>query len=193
MTQLSNRLHTKPVPAAEDRISSLKDDEWNRKLLEFLNDGRLEDVAQLSRNIHEQVRVKKVVNYKPMWWLSSVMGQHNRYDGSVLAYEALYGTGAAVVTLTPSEGGMGAKEYDEDDVEMVDSIIYKELMLGKVSRDAERALKVLGSEVARLLELGDRLGVLEELLKRLEPLLLRVELVEHRIALLDHLRRRQPR
>ena len=32
---------------------------------------------------------------------------------------------------------------DEDDVEMVDSIIYKELMLGKVSRDAERALKTI--------------------------------------------------
>jgi 2-aminomuconate deaminase len=53
-----------------------------------------------------------------MWWLSAVMGQHNHYDGEVLAYEALYGTGAAVVTLTPSEGGMGAKEYDEDDVEV---------------------------------------------------------------------------
>ena len=115
---LSNRLFTDFIDPKDDRVHSLKDDEWNRKLLEFLDGGRLEDVAQLSRNIHEQVRVKKVVNYKPMWWLSSVMGQHNRYDGSVLAYEALYGTGAAVVTLTPSEGGMGAKEYDEDDVEV---------------------------------------------------------------------------
>tara|TARA_R110002072_G_scaffold65824_2_gene162440 strand:- start:4964 stop:5629 length:666 start_codon:yes stop_codon:yes gene_type:complete len=32
---------------------------------------------------------------------------------------------------------------EEDDVEMVDSIIYKELMLGKVTRDAERALKTI--------------------------------------------------
>lgn len=32
---------------------------------------------------------------------------------------------------------------DMDDVEMVDSIIYKELMLGKVTRDAERALKTI--------------------------------------------------
>lgn len=30
-----------------------------------------------------------------------------------------------------------------DDVEMVDGIIYKELMLGRVTRDAERALKTL--------------------------------------------------
>lgn len=32
---------------------------------------------------------------------------------------------------------------EEADVEMVDSIIYKELMLGKVTRDAERALKTI--------------------------------------------------
>ena len=32
---------------------------------------------------------------------------------------------------------------DMDDVEMVDSIIYKELMLGKVTRDSERALKTI--------------------------------------------------
>lgn len=32
---------------------------------------------------------------------------------------------------------------DPDDVEMVDGIIYKELMLGRVTRDAERALKTL--------------------------------------------------
>ncbi|MDP4538995.1 amino acid racemase [Qipengyuania sp. DY56-A-20] len=32
---------------------------------------------------------------------------------------------------------------EEDDVEMVDSIIFKELMLGKVTRDAERALKTI--------------------------------------------------
>ena len=37
--------------------------------------GRLEDVAQLSRTIHHQIRVQKVVAFKPMWWLSS-MNQH---------------------------------------------------------------------------------------------------------------------
>jgi reactive intermediate/imine deaminase len=115
---LSNRLFTDYIDPADDRIHSQKDDEWNRKLLEFLAAGRLEDVAQLSRTIHDQVRVKKVVNYKPMWWLSAVMGQHNGYEGRVLAYEALYGTGAAVVTLTPSPDGVGDKEYDEDDVEV---------------------------------------------------------------------------
>ena len=46
------------------------------------------------------------------------MGQHNGYTGDVLAYEALYGTGGAVVTLTPDHSIAGDKEYDEEDVEV---------------------------------------------------------------------------
>lgn len=115
---LSNRLFTDWIDPADDRIHSPKDEEWNQKLLEFLGDGRLEDVAQLSRAIQRQIRVHKVVNFKPMWWLSACMGQHNRYTGEVLAYEALYGTGAAVVQLTPRSASVGDKEFDEDDVEV---------------------------------------------------------------------------
>ena len=49
--------------------------------------------------------------------MAATMGQHNNYDGEVLAYEALHGSGGAVVTLTPSAGSFGDKEFDEDDVE----------------------------------------------------------------------------
>ncbi len=115
---LSNRLFTKFIKPEEDRIHSDKDDEWNRKVLEFLGEGRLEDVAQLSREIHKQIRIPKVVNFKSMWWLSAVMGAHNDYAGEVLAYEALHGTGGAVVSLTPSVSKVGDKEYDEGDVEV---------------------------------------------------------------------------
>ncbi|MCB9685021.1 MAG: hypothetical protein H6738_07640 [Alphaproteobacteria bacterium] len=114
---LSNRLFTDWIDPEDDHVHSAKDDEWNRKILEFLGQGRLEDTAQLSREIQRQVRIPKVVSFKPMWWWSAVMGQHNRYKGEVLAYEALFGTGSAVVTLTPDESGVGEKEFDEDDVE----------------------------------------------------------------------------
>ena len=114
---LSNRLFTEYIDPTQDRIHSLKDDEWNRKILEFLQDGRLEDVAQLSREIQKQIRVKKVVNFKPMWWLSAAMGQHNHFEGKVHAYAPIYGTGSAVVSLTPSQSGVGEKEYDEEDVD----------------------------------------------------------------------------
>ncbi len=115
---LSNRFFTDWIDPAEDRIHSQKDQEWNEKLLEFLGAGRLEDAAQLSREIHRQIRVRKVVNFKPLWWLSAVMGQHNHFDGKVHGYAPIHGAGAAVVRLTPSERGVGDKEFDEDDVEV---------------------------------------------------------------------------
>ena len=117
VSSLSNRMFTEHIDPAEDRIHSAKDDEWNKKILEFFGEGRLEDLSQLSREIHGQIRVQKVVAYKPAWWMSATMGQHNNYTGEVLAYEALHGSGGAVVVLTPSEGSVGDKEFDEDDVE----------------------------------------------------------------------------
>ncbi len=117
VSTLSNRLFTRFIAPEEDRIHSQKDDEWNRKILEFLADGRLEDVAQLSREIHQQVRVKKVIRFKPMWWLSGAMGRHNRYRGQVHGYAPIHGTGAAVVALEPDRTSVGDKEYDEEDVE----------------------------------------------------------------------------
>jgi 2-aminomuconate deaminase len=44
-------------------------------------------------------------------------GNRNDLTGNVLAYEAIHGAGAAVVTLDPESSGTGDKEYDEDDVE----------------------------------------------------------------------------
>ena len=114
---LSNRLFTKFIEPAEDRIHSDKDEAWNQQLLEFFAEGRLEDVAQLSREIHKQIRVHKVVNFKPMWWLSAVMGAHNNYTGCVHGYAPLYGTGGAVISLTPAPTGVGIKEFDEGDVD----------------------------------------------------------------------------
>ena len=51
VASLSNRMFTEHIDPSEDRIHSAKDDEWNRKILEFFEDGRLEDISQLSRDI----------------------------------------------------------------------------------------------------------------------------------------------
>ena len=115
---LSNRMFTEHIDPKDDKIHSLKDDEWNRKILEFLGEGRLEDVGQLSRTIQQQIRVQKVVNFKPMWWLSAMNDNRNNLTGKVLAYEAVHGAGCAVVNLNPTESGFGDKEYDEDNVEV---------------------------------------------------------------------------
>ena len=124
VTALSNRLFSDDIDPAKDRISSAKDDEWNRKMLEFLADGRLEDVAQLSREIHRQVRVKKVVNFKPIWWLSAVMGQHNNYDGHVFDYAPLYGAGGAVVARELAEAA--GCELHETDITEQDLVAHLE-------------------------------------------------------------------
>ncbi len=114
ISTLSNRLHSEFIKPEDDKIHSLKDHEWNLKILEFLEKGRLEDVSQLSRQIHREARVKKVSNFKPFWWLSGVMGAHNRYTGKIYEYQPVYGTGCAVVGLTPAQHAARDLEFDED-------------------------------------------------------------------------------
>ncbi len=115
VTALSNRVHTARVPFAEDRIHSAKDDEWNRKYLEILEGGRLEDAAQLARTFSDQAGGDQ--RMKAVWWLNAVNGQHNHFEGAIHAYEALYGTGGAVIGLTPTQKSTAEAEFDEDDAE----------------------------------------------------------------------------
>lgn len=116
VTALSNRLFTHEIDPREDRISSLKDDEWNRKLLELLAEGRLEDVCQLAREFTAQANADSKL--KAVWWLAAAMGQHNNYEGTVFEYQPVWGTGAALVGLVPSTRPAANKEFDEEDVEV---------------------------------------------------------------------------
>ncbi len=118
ISSLSNRYTLKDPKECPDEISSKKDEEWNQKFLEFLSRGRLEDVSQLSRQFHREARVtKKVVNFKPFWWLASVMGETNAYKGEIFEYQPIQGTGAAVVGLTPTSHPAPDLEFDEDNVD----------------------------------------------------------------------------
>lgn len=116
-TMLSNRSHSEVIAFADDFFASKKDHEWNQKILEFLSEGRLEDVAQLSRQFHKEARVQKVNNFKPFWFMSAMLGNHNRFHGKVYEYQPIYGMGAAVVGLTPSDKAFGDLEYDEENPE----------------------------------------------------------------------------
>lgn len=115
VTNLSNRVHSNIIPFEDDHIHSLKDDEWNRKYLEILGEGRLEDASQLAREFSRQAGGE--MRMKAIWWLSAVMGQTNALEGDVLAYEPVYGKGCAVVALRPSSGEAMEAEFDEDDAE----------------------------------------------------------------------------
>ena len=116
VTNLSNRYEVADIDPAQDRISSQKDDEWNRKILEMLGEGRLEDVAQVARDFAREANAD--MGFKAIWWLGAVMGENNKYDGKVWDYQPVWGTGNAIVELTPNERKQmdWEKEFDEGPV-----------------------------------------------------------------------------
>jgi reactive intermediate/imine deaminase len=116
VTNLSNRYEVGEIDPAHDRISSAKDDEWNRKILDMFGEGRLEDVAQVARDFAREANAD--MGFKAIWWLGAVMGEHNRYDGKVWDYQPVWGTGNAIVELTPNPGKQidWEKEFDEGPV-----------------------------------------------------------------------------
>lgn len=112
VTNLSNRFETSEIDPAQDKVSSAKDDEWNRKILEILADGRLEDVSQVAREFGREANAD--MGFKAIWWLAALAGENNRYDGKVWDYQSVWGTGAALVQLTPSNKTVAfEKEFDE--------------------------------------------------------------------------------
>jgi len=118
VTNLSNRYEVADIDQANDRISSMKDDEWNRKILEMLGEGRLEDVAQVARDFAREANAD--MGFKALWWLGATIGEHNLYDGKVWDYQPVWGTGAAIVELTPSPNKEldFEKEFDEGPAEL---------------------------------------------------------------------------
>jgi 2-aminomuconate deaminase len=117
VTNLSNRYEVGEIDPANDRISSSKDDEWNRKILEMLGEGRLEDVAQVAREFGREANAD--MGFKAIWWLAALAGENNKYDGKVWDYQPVWGTGNGIVELTPNPRKEldFEKEFDEGPVE----------------------------------------------------------------------------
>lgn len=113
VTNLSNRYEVGDIEPARDTVSSAKDDEWNRKILEMFGEGRLEDVAQVAREFGREANAD--MGFKAIWWLAALMGENNRYDGVVRDYQPVWGTGCAIVELTPvpTKQLEFEKEFDE--------------------------------------------------------------------------------
>ncbi|WP_176736482.1 Rid family hydrolase [Oligoflexus tunisiensis] len=101
VSNLSNRFHIEKINPQEDRVSSRKDDEWNRKILDMLAAGDVEDVAQTVREFARQANGDQ--HFKGMWWLNGLLGQTNHFEGCIYGYEPVWGTGAALVGLKPTE------------------------------------------------------------------------------------------
>ena len=115
VSALSNRVFPRMIDPKDDHLYAAKDDEWNRKVLEMLGDGRVEDVSQVIREFSQQAHGDQ--RGRAFWWLSGMLGQHNGYAGKTLAYGPLWGSGAAVVSLTPAPERNLSREFDEGEVE----------------------------------------------------------------------------
>jgi 2-aminophenol/2-amino-5-chlorophenol 1,6-dioxygenase alpha subunit len=117
VSNLSNRYEVGEIDPVHDHISSSKDDEWNRKILEMLGEGRLEDVAQVAREFGREANAD--MGFKAVWWLAALAGENNKYDGKVWDYQPVWGTGNALVELTPNPHKEldFEKEFDEGPVE----------------------------------------------------------------------------
>jgi len=118
VSELSNRLHTEFIDPKEDKISSLKDHEWNEKVLELFGQGRFEDVVECARNFAKEANAD--MKFKSMYWLSGVIGKSNLFRGEVYDYQPVWGSGAALVKLEKADTVFGANDSRNKDFDDVD-------------------------------------------------------------------------
>lgn len=118
VTGLSNRFEVKDIDPRVDRISSLKDDEWNRKILEILGEGRLEDVSEVMREFSRQANAD--MGGRGIWWLNGLCGKHNDFTGTLFDYQPIWGTGAAIVGLYPRRPICSIPGWVNDEADLVE-------------------------------------------------------------------------
>lgn len=123
VSNLSNRFHVTDIHPADDRISSLKDDEWNRKILNLLGEGRLEDVSEVVREFAAQANAD--CGGKGFWFLNGLCGQHNHFRGHVFEYQSVWGAGAATIGLYPTQKIVPLARIEKHDLDVVESLNAK--------------------------------------------------------------------
>jgi 2-aminophenol/2-amino-5-chlorophenol 1,6-dioxygenase alpha subunit len=117
---LSSRFETREIDPMKDRISSLKDDEWNRKILEIFGEGRLEDVSEVAREYSRQANAD--MGFKGIWWLNGLCGKTNDFEGRIFDYQPIWGTGAALVGLYPTRALAPVDDWSTDEADLVDRL-----------------------------------------------------------------------
>ncbi len=93
-TAFSHRFITEEIQPSEDKISSEKDDEWNRKMLDLIQAGKNKEAMELIEDFAKNAAPEMM--FKGFYWLMGVLGTPDTL-GDVLAYGPVWGTGNAVV------------------------------------------------------------------------------------------------
>ncbi len=117
---LSSRFEVKDIDPKFDKISSLKDDEWNQKVLEILSEGRLEDVSEIMREFARQANAD--MGGRGMWWLNGLCGKTNDFTGKIFGYQPVWGSGAALVGLYPKRAIKPVRGWVNDEADLVERL-----------------------------------------------------------------------
>jgi len=115
---LSSRFETREIDPLKDRISSSKDDEWNRKVLDLFGEGRLEDVSEIVREYSRQANAD--MGFKGIWWLNGLCGKTNHFSGRVFDYQPIWGTGAAIAGLYPTRPIRPLPDWTNDETDLLE-------------------------------------------------------------------------
>lgn len=91
---LSSRFFTEEIDPHNDRFLQATDDEWNRRILGLIEQGKNAEVLALSGEFARAAVVD--MGFKAFAWLMGILGTPAT-PGKVLAYGPVWGTGAAVV------------------------------------------------------------------------------------------------
>lgn len=118
VSSLSSRYEVKDIDPAHDKISSLKDDEWNRKILDLLGEGRLEDVSEVAREFARQANAD--MGFKGLWWLNGLVGKTNDFSGQLFDYQPVWGTGNALVGFYPKRPIVSIPDWVNDEPDLVE-------------------------------------------------------------------------
>lgn len=99
ISNLSNQFFPQEIDPHTDHIFSKTDDQWNQKILEKLKAGAIADLVDELETSNGQANLD--MGFKGLWWLAGLGGINNRYAGQIFDYQAVWGSGAALVGLYP--------------------------------------------------------------------------------------------
>ena len=91
---LSGTFYRHEIDITEDKVASYGEDQWNRKILGLISQNQMDEVFELCPQYGQEAKVE--MGFKHMAFLKGALGKQLD-GGKVLAYEPVYGSGAAVI------------------------------------------------------------------------------------------------
>ena len=92
--RLSGAFYRHEIDITEDKVASDDEDQWNRRILELISRNQMAEMFDLCPQYGQEAKVE--MGFKHMAFLKGALGKQLG-GGEVLAYEPVYGSGAAVI------------------------------------------------------------------------------------------------